>query len=89
MVAEQYCAIELKIKVEMILPPANTQELAVNMAKDLQKLQKTLAKIDVETATASVKADEVTTTLIVQSLVLKCNRELSKKRSKPDPRSMK
>ena len=54
----------------MIFPPATTQELAVTMAKDLQKLKKTLKKIDVKTATASVKGDEVTTMLIRSELVL-------------------
>ena len=84
--SEQYCAIDLKIKVEMIFPPAVTQHLAVNMAKDLQKLQKTLKKNDVETSTASVKADEVTTTLICSEPGAdKCIRELSKKKSKTIP----
>ena len=90
--SEQYCAIDLGIKVEMIFPPDITQDLAVNMAKDLQKLKKTLKKINVETAEASVKADEVTTTLICSEPAAdKCNRELSKKKSEmiPDPRSMK
>ena len=88
--SEQYCAIELEIKVEMIFPPAVTQHLAVNMANDLQKLKKTLQKINVETATASVEADEVITTLIrSEPGADKCIRELSKKKSKPDPRSVK
>ena len=54
----------------MIFPPAVTQHLAVNMATNLQKLKETLKKIDVETAKASVEADEVTTTLVCSELVL-------------------
>ena len=90
--SEQYCAIDLDIKVEMIFPPAITQELAVNMATNLQKLKETLQKIDVETAKATVKADEVTTTLICSEPGAdKCIRELSKKKSKtiPDHRLIK
>ena len=87
--SEQYCAIDLGIKVEMIFPPDITQHLAVNMAKDLQKLKKTLKNIDVEIATARYKADEVTTTLICSEPAAdKCNRELSKKKSKPNPHSI-
>lgn len=74
----------------MIFPPDITQHLAVNMATNLQKLKETLKKIDVETAKASVEADEVTTTLIrSEPGADKCNSRLSKKKSKWNRHSIK